>query len=71
MTEPRDREELFDLDNDPDETRNLAGDPECESIRADLSARVDRWMVETDDPILKGEIPDRLNPWENEPYTPV
>ena len=71
MTEPRDREELFDLDNDPDETRNLAGDPECESIRADLSARVDRWMVETDDPILKGEIPDRLNPWEDEPYTPV
>ena len=65
MTEPRDREELFDLENDPNETRNLADDPEFQSIKSDLSDRVDRWMAETADPILNGEIPDRLHPWEN------
>ena len=65
MTEPRDLEELFDLENDPNETRNLAEDSEFQSIKSDLSDQVDRWMAETRDPILKGEIPDRLHPWEN------
>ena len=65
MTEPRDREELFDLENNPNETRNLAEDVEFQSIKSDLSDRVDRWMAETGDPILEGEISDRLHPWEN------
>ena len=65
LTEPRDREELFDLDRDPNERQNLAADPEYASILSDLSARVDRWMTETNDPLLNGEIPDRLYPWED------
>ncbi len=63
MTEPRDPEELFDLENDPNETRNLADDAEFQSTKSDLSDRVDRWMAETGDPILEGEIRDRLHPW--------
>jgi arylsulfatase A-like enzyme len=63
MTEPRDPEELFDLENDPNETRNLADDAEFQSTKPDLSDRVDRWMAETVDPILEGEIRDRLHPW--------
>ena len=63
MTEPRDGEELFDLENDPNETRNLAKKAEFQSIKLDLRDRVDRWMAETGDPILEGEIPDQLHPW--------
>ena len=34
-------EVLFDLEADPDETTNLAGRPEAEEVRAELSAAVD------------------------------
>ena len=36
--------ELFDYDEDPLESRNLAGDAACQSIRAELSDRL-RWEV--------------------------
>lgn len=64
MSEPRDFEELFDLENDPTETVNLSGNPEFQSVKKTLSDRLDRWMEETEDPILRGEIPDRINPWQ-------
>ena len=39
----RPAEELYDVVADPDETRNLAGDPRHASVLADLRARLDRW----------------------------
>jgi choline-sulfatase len=39
--------ELFDLANDPEETRNLTADPAYASVRADLDARL-RAMLDTD-----------------------
>jgi N-sulfoglucosamine sulfohydrolase len=51
------REELFDLILDPDEGNNLAADRAFEHVRAELRGRLERWMQETDDPLLDGPIP--------------
>jgi choline-sulfatase len=31
-------DELFDLEDDPEETRNLAGDPACQRVLAEMAA---------------------------------
>ena len=36
-------QELYDLETDPQETRNLATDPAANAIRRELEARLDRW----------------------------
>jgi N-sulfoglucosamine sulfohydrolase len=46
------REQLFDLAIDPGEGTNLAA-----PVRQELRARLERWMVETDDPLLRGPVP--------------
>jgi arylsulfatase A-like enzyme len=48
------REALFDLTFDPNETNNLADDPEHAGVLEDMRARMERWMQETDDPMLDG-----------------
>jgi N-sulfoglucosamine sulfohydrolase len=50
-------EQLYDLVLDPNEARNLAGDPAHATIRDELSARLEAWMKETEDPLLDGPIP--------------
>jgi arylsulfatase A-like enzyme len=45
----RPAEELYDVQADPFEIRNLAGDPHFRSPLETLRARLDRWMVETRD----------------------
>ncbi|HET7572631.1 MAG TPA: sulfatase [Gaiellaceae bacterium] len=52
----RPAEELYDLDADPLEQRNLAADPEHEATRAELAAELERWQRETGDPLLAGPI---------------
>ncbi len=42
-------EELYDLEADPFEVRNLAGDEAQQGTLATLRARLDRWMEETGD----------------------
>jgi arylsulfatase A-like enzyme len=42
-------EELYDVQADPFETRNLAADPQFRTTLETLRARLDRWMVETHD----------------------
>jgi arylsulfatase A-like enzyme len=54
---PRAEEELYDLMRDPDELYNVADHPAYASRRAELSARLARWMAETSDPLLQGPIP--------------
>ena len=46
---PRPKEELFDLEQDPLETRNLAERPEYHETLAALRQRLDRWMTDTND----------------------
>ena len=43
-------EELYDLENDPHEIRNLAGDPAFRARKRELKATLDRWIEETGDP---------------------
>jgi N-sulfoglucosamine sulfohydrolase len=62
----RDEEELFDIVDDPDEFTNLAGDPVYREVQEPLSAQLQRWMEERDDPLLRGPIPPRLNPWPSQ-----
>jgi arylsulfatase A-like enzyme len=67
-------EELYDLVFDPGETHNLAGDPRAQEALDAMRARLDRWMAETDDPLLRGPVaappgavyndPDGLSPGE-------
>jgi arylsulfatase A-like enzyme len=49
-------EQLYDLIFDPNEAANLAGDPAYEEIRLKLAARLHDWMVETEDPLLAGQV---------------
>ncbi|HEY9409613.1 MAG TPA: sulfatase [Jiangellaceae bacterium] len=53
---PRPAEELYDLRVDPWQSHNVAGEPEYAMVRADLAARLDRWMRDTDDPVLTGPV---------------
>jgi arylsulfatase A-like enzyme len=48
-------EQLYDLLFDPQERNNVAADPALAGTLAEMRARLDRWMTETDDPLLRGE----------------
>jgi len=50
------RELLFDSVLDPNESRNLAGDPTYESVLANMRTRLDGWMQRTEDPLLRGPV---------------
>jgi len=45
----RPKEELYDLQSDPDEIQNLADDPAHRSTLEELRGRLDRWIEETGD----------------------
>jgi N-sulfoglucosamine sulfohydrolase len=49
--------QLFDLQEDPDELRDLAGDPAHQQILADMNARFWRWIAAVDDPIRQAPVP--------------
>lgn len=55
MADHRPPEELYDLDNDPWETRNLASDPACEDVKKQLRQALADWMIETRDTGLLAE----------------
>lgn len=53
--------ELYDLATDPHEWHNLADDPGYADTRAELLARLGRWMRETGDPLLDGAVTSPLH----------
>ena len=55
MADHRPAEELYDLDNDPWETRNLADDPGCAEVKKRLQKALTSWMIETRDTGLLAE----------------
>ncbi|MGH7174464.1 MAG: sulfatase family protein [Gemmataceae bacterium] len=66
------REELYDVDTDPDEVKNLAGNPKYKDKLVELRTALDRWMEETKDLgavserelIKRGLVADRLSQYE-------
>jgi N-sulfoglucosamine sulfohydrolase len=67
-------EQLYDLVFDPNEAHNLAGEPSMAGVLEEMHGRLDRWMRDTDDPLLRGRVsapagarvndPDGLSPDE-------
>jgi len=53
---PRVAEELYDIENDPNELNNLAENPDFEHIVGRLKKELFDWMKDTNDPLLKGKI---------------
>jgi arylsulfatase A-like enzyme len=51
------REALHDLFFNPGEGRNLIDVPAYAEVAADLRDRLDRWMLDTGDPLLDGPVP--------------
>tara|TARA_R110000850_G_scaffold42902_7_gene110042 strand:- start:2453 stop:3928 length:1476 start_codon:yes stop_codon:yes gene_type:complete len=63
----RPAEELYDVNEDPFEINNLAGDPAYTDKLAELRERLEVWMVETDD---KGREPESEEMYDSDmaPY---
>ena len=52
---PKLMEELYDLENDPFELKNLSDNPEYNKIKNNLSQELDSWLENIDD---LGRIPE-------------
>lgn len=50
-------EQLFDLTIDPAERNNLANNHDFYQIKLEMRNKLNTWMIETDDPLLKGFVP--------------
>ena len=61
------KEQLFDLMLDPNEVHNVAEDPAYTDVLKDMQSRLDTWMKDTDDPLLKGPILPHEGAIVNEP----
>jgi hypothetical protein len=56
---PDEIEELYDLENDPDEMHNLALDPDCDSLLADYRASMTADLTRTQAGLLNNLPPIR------------
>lgn len=55
--QPVEAESLYDLVFDPNETNNLVASPARQGVRAEMQARLEQWMQETNDPLRHGPVP--------------
>lgn len=58
----QDKEMLFDLMFDPNETSNLIDNPEYADVVDSLKTKLHDWMVRTNDPFLKSDVLQPENP---------
>jgi arylsulfatase len=56
---PRPAEELYDIEVDPDQLKNLAGEDDFVVQTSELRSILDRWTAETKDSISTDPTPDR------------
>ena len=54
------RYELYDLEEDPHEFNNLAGDPDCSQILQRLRSALEQWQKASGDPLARPELARRL-----------
>jgi N-sulfoglucosamine sulfohydrolase len=62
-----DREALYDLIFDPNEVDNRIDDPRVQGVVVEMRSRLKAWMVETDDPLLRGPVPAPKDAVVNDP----
>jgi N-sulfoglucosamine sulfohydrolase len=62
-----DQESLYDLLFDPTEHANLVHDPAYKVIAQDMRDRLHRWMVATNDPLVKGPVKAPPGAFANDP----
>jgi N-sulfoglucosamine sulfohydrolase len=60
----RPTEELYDLKADRDQIHNLAASPQHEQVKAELRAKVEAWMKDTQDP----RVDPGYDAWDLYPY---
>lgn len=65
---PRPAEELYDLQNDPIETNNLAGDPRYEKTLVELREKLNAWGRETNDAMPVRRTPDEFDRETGKPF---
>jgi hypothetical protein len=63
----RSPEQLYDLVFDPNEVDHLAADPAHAGTLGALCERLDAWMLETEDPLLDGDVPAPEGAEPNDP----
>ncbi len=63
-------EALYDTILDPLEKVNLVDQADQAAVLSDMRARLDRWMRETDDPLLRGHVPAPVGAELNDPDGP-
>jgi N-sulfoglucosamine sulfohydrolase len=64
---PPAEESLYDLVFDPNEAHNLVADPRYEGALREMRQRLQAWMEETDDALLKGPIAPPPSTRNNDP----
>ena len=52
-------DELYDLENDPHELKNLANDPAHAGTREELGRKLDQWIKDHKDPFFSLEVSTR------------
>lgn len=55
----RSADELYDVSKDPYELHNLAGDPACAAVMAEMRSKLDAWMHRQGDKGIEAERPKR------------
>jgi arylsulfatase A-like enzyme len=63
----RPEEELYDVDADPHELKNLAGDPKHAAMLQQLRAELEKWQQETGDPKVMPRAKDEFDRETGEP----
>jgi hypothetical protein len=67
FTKPLPKEELYDIQADPHELENLAGDPKFATELAELRGALDAWKKETRDDTPAVRTPDEFDRETGEP----
>jgi arylsulfatase A-like enzyme len=62
------RESLYNLILDPQEGYNRIEDPVCAEVLGEMRGRLDAWMRETDDPLLRGPVEPPPGAFVNEQW---
>jgi arylsulfatase A-like enzyme len=60
-------EQLYDLLFDPNELNDLSADPTRQQILTEMRERLLEWMRATEDPLLRGPVPEPPGAWSNDP----